>query len=143
MLLLLASLAISDPAAPAAEPPPAADSGPGELERTAPDVTPWPAGLPDPTVTAHGTLLPPTLADAVLRRLLELDAYPARCQARIDAWARIADARSAAVARCSTAQCVVGQEASGWPTWAVVASGTAGLLLGTIVVGWVVSWGGR
>ena len=42
----------------------------------APRPRPWPEDLPDPVESESGTLLPPDLAQAVHRRLLDCDSLP-------------------------------------------------------------------
>ena len=68
---------------------------------TAPDLPEWPQGLPQPLTvplsarcwdhrgsdTGPGTFVPLSRSQAVLDRLRMLDAYPQRCQARLDALA--------------------------------------------------------
>ena len=122
LLALVASLIISADVAPA-DP------------RLAPDVPPWPAGLPAPVESDAGTLLPPALADVVHQRLLALDAMPGRCQVRIDGLGRIHRAELAAsvdvaVAEAGAARIVEGARSRGWPEWAVAIAVGAGILLG-------------
>lgn len=51
----------------------------------APQLPPWPSGLPDPIETDAGTLLPPELAEAVNYQREACKVLPYRCKVRIEA----------------------------------------------------------
>jgi len=93
-----------------------------------------------PVEDERGTLLPTARATAVLKRLLILDTYPSRCQARIDAWV-------GAYGICATAlegaRDVAGTEAAvvdapGWSLGDMITAGAISLAVGLVVGGGIV-----
>lgn len=103
----------------------------------APELPPWPQGLPRPIETDTGTILPPARATAVLTRLRMLDVYPSRCQARLDAWV---DAYGVCATAIDGARAVGAAEArvedpQGWSLSTVVTTGALGVVVGAVLVG--------
>jgi hypothetical protein len=101
----------------------------------APELPPWPEGLPNAVrMDDLGVLFPDALAQVVLERLLYLEKYPVACQAALDAQAYVLEERgqnATAVALASHQA-----EAPGWAWYevALVAAGTlsAGLVAGAV-----------
>ena len=108
----------------------------------APELPPWTPGLPSPleapvdgewigrdgTAGGRGTWLPDGRDAAVLERLLILDAYTGRCQARIDA---VADVMRA---DCYHARLATDVAAAGrWPAWQVALVAAGALVVGGVL----------
>jgi hypothetical protein len=127
MMALLLATALADPTVPL---------DPANVWTAPPPLSLDAHGLPGPVETADGTLLPPRLADWVRARLSDYATYPGRCQARLDAAHRVAEAKlhealSLDAAGDALAEAELEQEAaSRWPSWAVAASFALGVAAG-------------
>lgn len=90
-------------------------------ETKAPELLPWPVGLPDAYQADDGSIcLPAKTADAHNKRLLHYAKMPDLCQQAIDEEGNL-----------------VAQEchSGGWSTWDVIITVTAGLLVGVVAGG--------
>jgi ElaB/YqjD/DUF883 family membrane-anchored ribosome-binding protein len=107
-----------------------------------------PAALPSAVQRVDGSwVIPPDLAEATERILIDYRHFPDACAASIRAQAEIGETRAAQAVKVATSRCVaehvrrradgVGQGADGVPWWqvglGVAAAGVAGLLLGVVL----------
>lgn len=110
-------------------------TSPVDLLRTAPEIPPWPAGLAEPVPQeTGGHCLDAALSKAVTARLMMLDAYPARCQVRLDGLLEVCAAERRAAVDVALAEAVrlEAQPPTGYVLTTVIAWAAGALVVGMV-----------
>lgn len=96
----------------------------------APPALEWPDDLPIPTQMPNGDLcLPRRTAGEIARQLTYWDSYPGLCQKALDGQRTVLEDSL----KTSQQQLKEAEKDKGFPLWVIILTGTAGVLVGTII----------